>query len=100
MIKDVEAFYLKFEADGIPKRYTHNICDYQFKYYDWLAAQRGIPPIEEWETQMYAENGMNRNVRPEIYCDEWEDQNLILQAHDDFLQPLDKGIPDMYAASG
>ncbi|KAF9613976.1 hypothetical protein IFM89_014169 [Coptis chinensis] len=94
MIKDVEAFYLKFEADGIPKRYTHNIWDYQFKYYDWLAAQCQIPPIEEWRSQMYAANGMNRNVRPEAYRDEWEDQNLILQAHDDFLQPLDKGTAE------
>ncbi|KAF9613983.1 hypothetical protein IFM89_014176 [Coptis chinensis] len=95
MILDVEAFYLKFEADGVPKRYTHNIWDYQFKYYDWLAAQCRILPIEEWRNQMYAATGMNMNVRPETYRDEWEDQNLILQAHDEFLQyymlSLDKG---------
>lgn len=29
MMEDVEAFYSILESSGIPKRYTHNMADYQ-----------------------------------------------------------------------
>lgn len=29
MMMDVEAFYLKLDAAGLPKRYTHSMSDYQ-----------------------------------------------------------------------
>nr|XP_043607025.1 flavin-containing monooxygenase FMO GS-OX-like 4 isoform X2 [Erigeron canadensis] len=29
MMKDVEAFYSSLQASGVPKRYTHNMADYQ-----------------------------------------------------------------------
>jgi len=29
MMEDVEAFYAKLEIAGFPKRYTHNMGDYQ-----------------------------------------------------------------------
>ncbi|KAF5207773.1 Flavin-containing monooxygenase fmo gs-ox-like [Thalictrum thalictroides] len=86
MISDVQALYSRFEAAGVPKRYAHNIWDYQLEYYYWLAAQCGVPPPEEWRIKMFEATGINKVVRPETYRDEWEDQNLISEAHKDFLQ--------------
>ncbi|KAF8412409.1 hypothetical protein HHK36_000373 [Tetracentron sinense] len=86
MLEDVKAFYSTLDADGLPKRYTHNMSDYQFEYNDWLAAQCGCPPSEEWRKKMYYATGKNRVARPETYRDEWEDQHLVLQAQEDFIQ--------------
>ncbi|XP_057977938.1 flavin-containing monooxygenase FMO GS-OX-like 4 [Malania oleifera] len=88
MMRDVESFYLKLEASGIPKRYTHNISSYQFEYNDWLAAESGCAVSEEWRKQMYDAVGKNRHQRPVTYRDEWEDQHLIFKAHEDFAKLL------------
>lgn len=84
MMADVEAFYRTLDASGIPKRYTHNIGDSQFEYNDWLASECGCPPSEEWRKEMYSATSKNRKVRPETYRDEWDDQDLAAQAHEDF----------------
>ncbi|XP_042512302.1 flavin-containing monooxygenase FMO GS-OX-like 5 isoform X2 [Macadamia integrifolia] len=86
MMEDVNNFYSKIEAAGWPKRYTHNMGDYQFEYDDWLATECGCSVTEEWRKKMYDANGRNKHARPETYRDEWEDQHLILQANEDFLQ--------------
>lgn len=83
-MKDAEALYKSLEASGIPKRYTHNMGGYQFEYNDWVATQCGCPPSEEWRKQMYAYASGNKTTRPETYRDEWEDEHLILEAHEDF----------------
>ncbi|PQQ04781.1 flavin-containing monooxygenase FMO GS-OX-like 4 [Prunus yedoensis var. nudiflora] len=84
MMEDVKAFYSSLEASGTPKRYTHNIADYQPGYEDWLAAECGCPAFEEWRKQMYFVAIENLFERPETYRDEWEDHHLVLQAHEDF----------------
>jgi len=61
---------------------------WQFEYDDWLAAESGSPPVEEWRKKMYFATGANRKIRPETYRDEWDDDELILQAHEDFLRYL------------
>ncbi|XP_068634339.1 flavin-containing monooxygenase FMO GS-OX-like 5 [Aristolochia californica] len=88
MMEDVKALYSELEASGWPKRYTHNMSTCQFQYNDWLASQCHYPPVEEWRKQMYDITGENRVVRPETYRDEWEDQELILEAEADFLEYL------------
>ncbi|XP_020592568.1 flavin-containing monooxygenase FMO GS-OX-like 4 isoform X2 [Phalaenopsis equestris] len=84
MMGDVKAFYSDMEQAKRPKRYTHNIADYQFEYDDWLASQCGCPPVEEWRKQMYEETAKNRIERPESYRDEWEDDDLVAAAYHDF----------------
>ncbi|KAJ4954938.1 hypothetical protein NE237_011721 [Protea cynaroides] len=86
MMEDVENFYSKLEAAGWPKRYTHNMADYQFEYNDWLATECGCSVSEEWRKQMYEATGRSKQARPETYRDLWEDQNLISQANEDFPQ--------------
>lgn len=86
MMDDVQAFYASLEASGIPKRYTHNMGDYQFQYNDWLAEQCGCPVCEEWRKQMYDAVSKSGRARVETYRDEWEDDHLILQAEEDFIK--------------
>ncbi|KAL5728227.1 hypothetical protein ACHQM5_001339 [Ranunculus cassubicifolius] len=86
MMSDVETFYANLEKAGVPKRYTHNMDSYQFEYDDWLAAQCGVPLSEEWRKEMYMANRRNRVIRPENYRDEWEDQDLVLLARQDFVK--------------
>ncbi|XP_031254862.1 flavin-containing monooxygenase FMO GS-OX-like 4 [Pistacia vera] len=84
MMEDTKAFYSTLEASGIPKRYTHNLSDYQFDYDNWLAGQCGCEGVEEWRILMYLAASSSRRTRPETYRDEWEDDHLILQAQEDF----------------
>lgn len=88
MTKDVEAFYASLQASGIPKRYTHNMTGYQFEYNDWIAMQCGCPKTEEWRKKMYHATSLNRKIRPETYRDEWEDEDLVLQAYEDFMKQI------------
>ncbi|KAI3895738.1 hypothetical protein MKW98_025529, partial [Papaver atlanticum] len=86
MIEDVNAFYLELEEAAVPKRYTHRLVEKQFDYSDWLAAESGCHPWEEWRKQMFKELVNNYIARPETYRDEWEDEYLIVQAQEDFFQ--------------
>ncbi|TMW96632.1 hypothetical protein EJD97_007073 [Solanum chilense] len=91
MNADIEAFYSSMAASCIPKRYTHNMDDSQFDYDDWLAAQCGSTPSEEWRKQMYLISRKNKRTLPETYRDEWDDDDLIIQAHEGFV----KYIPEL-----
>ncbi|XP_026394353.1 flavin-containing monooxygenase FMO GS-OX-like 3 isoform X2 [Papaver somniferum] len=88
MIKDVEAFYFQLKVAAVPKHYTHFLGEKQFDYADWLAAESGCQPLEEWRKEMAKERDRNATARPESYRDEWEDGDLIVQAHEDFSQYL------------
>ncbi|KAK0587872.1 hypothetical protein LWI29_030259 [Acer saccharum] len=98
MMEDVKAFYSTLEASGKPKRYTHAMNDYQFEYNYWLAAQsqcRG-PGFAEWRDQMMLANVKNRSIRPDTFRDEWEDEHLILEAQEEFINYTSYGASDMH----
>nr|BDH72886.1 marasmin synthase 2 [Tulbaghia violacea] len=86
MTADIEAFYAFLEASGIPKRYTHSHLteEYPYEYSDCLAAKGGSPPPEEWRKQMYFAAERRRAGMRETYRDEWDDEDLISLAHQDF----------------
>ncbi|KAF5729871.1 flavin-containing monooxygenase-related family protein [Tripterygium wilfordii] len=86
MMEEIKAFYSELEASDVPKRYTHNMADSQYEYVNWLASQCGCSGFEEWRKQMFCESLKQRIAHPETYRDEWEDHDLILQAHQDFLK--------------
>ncbi|XP_021276884.1 flavin-containing monooxygenase FMO GS-OX-like 4 isoform X1 [Herrania umbratica] len=90
MMEDIKAFYSTLEASGVPKRYTHNMGESQFEYNNWLAAQCGCQGIEKWRKQMYLAASANRPLRPDTYRDEWEDHDLVLEAHEDFVKYTSK----------
>ncbi|XP_078448105.1 flavin-containing monooxygenase FMO GS-OX-like 4 isoform X2 [Wolffia australiana] len=84
MMDSVRASYCNIEAAGWPKRYTHNLNASQFDYDDWLAAQCGHPPVEEWRKEMYAAASTSRRADPEGYRDRWADAHLVDRSHMDF----------------
>ncbi|KAL2921013.1 Flavin-containing monooxygenase FMO GS-OX-like 2 [Bienertia sinuspersici] len=89
MMEDTKALYLELEAKGVPKRYTHKIHDFKnlsspFEYEDWLAAQCGCPPTEEWRKRMLFATIARVFKQMETYRNEWDDDNLVLEAYDDF----------------
>ncbi|XP_021721721.1 flavin-containing monooxygenase FMO GS-OX-like 5 [Chenopodium quinoa] len=94
MMEDVEAFYSELEAKGIPKRFTHRIHDFKqlsgwsYEYEDWLASESGCPPAEEWRKGMYIASVDRAFKQTETFRDEWDDEDLVLQAYKDFMQYL------------
>lgn len=71
----------------IDKTYIVCVWDcviWKWDYDNWIADQCGIPRVEEWRVQMYVATSKNRVLRPESYRDEWDDDDLVLQAQRDF----------------
>jgi hypothetical protein len=56
----------------------------QNDYNMWLASQCQCSCFEEWRIEMSHEILKNWRARPNMYRDEWDDDHLILQAHEDF----------------
>ncbi|KAI4323506.1 hypothetical protein L6164_023104 [Bauhinia variegata] len=60
------------EEKGFPKEYVHTLQPFQADYKNWLAAQCGLPPVEEWRHDMLLECMKNyfemRDIR-----DLWDD---------------------------
>lgn len=46
---------------------------WQVDYKDWLVAQIGLPPLEDWMEQMLRECFKNVAEMKENYRDEWDD---------------------------
>lgn len=70
---------------------------------DWLAGECGIAGIEEWRMEMYYATKRNYAAHPDAFRDEYEDEGLALEAHDDFMtkfqhmemrDPCDLSCPD------
>ncbi|KAK8968931.1 Flavin-containing monooxygenase FMO GS-OX-like 4 [Platanthera guangdongensis] len=81
MLEDVDALYSEMEQARWP-HIGH------FEYDDWLASQCGHPLVEEWRKQMYKAASKNKVVRPDNYRDEWDDDDLVSAAHEDFKKIL------------
>ncbi|KAM6587619.1 hypothetical protein CsatA_010224 [Cannabis sativa] len=92
MMDDVNAFYYSLEVSGTPKRYTHNLGASQFDYDDWLAVHSGCTLSEEWRKQMYSAVSKRKRAQPETYRDEWDDEDLIIQANQYFLKYFPKEV--------
>lgn len=60
----------------------------QFDYNDWISTQCGSPKTEEWRKKMYYATSLNRKARPETYRDEWEDDDLVFEAYQDFAKKI------------
>ncbi|KAL2901754.1 Flavin-containing monooxygenase FMO GS-OX-like 5 [Bienertia sinuspersici] len=99
MMEDIKSFYSTLDAAGVPKRYTHNIGDHQFEYDDWLALETGSPLIEDWRRGMYRATSLCRRAQPETYRDEWDDEDWILTAYQDFKQYLPAQTSAVIASS-
>ncbi|KAM3316778.1 hypothetical protein ACQJBY_034746 [Aegilops geniculata] len=90
MMLDVTTFYSDMEARGWPKKFTHNLGveAWTFEYEDWLAEQCGLEKMEEWRRVIYAAGRARVSVRPESYREEWDDDQVLAQAHHDLSKYL------------
>ncbi|XP_043725042.1 flavin-containing monooxygenase FMO GS-OX5-like isoform X2 [Telopea speciosissima] len=52
MMNSVEEHYRHMAETGRPNHYTHKFDKDQFEYKNWLTAQVGLPPMEDWVEQM------------------------------------------------
>ncbi|XP_059651575.1 flavin-containing monooxygenase FMO GS-OX5-like [Cornus florida] len=78
MLADVEQLYRHMEESRIPKHFTHQIHPNQNEYMDWLAAQVGIPPVEEKIKKIYAQHWeIVHSSQVEGYKDRWDVDDWI-----------------------
>ncbi|PIN20861.1 Flavin-containing monooxygenase [Handroanthus impetiginosus] len=52
MLADVQEYYQTMAEKGIPKHHTHSL-GHEFEYSDWLAAQVGLPRVDEQTRLMH-----------------------------------------------
>ncbi|CAN1333355.1 Flavin-containing monooxygenase FMO GS-OX-like 3 [Linum perenne] len=95
MVSDVNMFYSAIEASGVPTRYTHSLLDTSAismdgDYAKWVAGQCDCEGFESWRLGMYSATARNRAVRPKTFRDEWEDDELVHQAHLDFAKLVER----------
>ncbi|KAI4333020.1 hypothetical protein L6164_017877 [Bauhinia variegata] len=73
MMAYVEEYYKQMEKSGLPKHNTHYLHFKELGYGNWLAAEVGLPPIEEWREEMYLECIKSLTEMKDEYRDKWDD---------------------------
>ncbi|CAI0413730.1 unnamed protein product [Linum tenue] len=85
MMRDANDFYSAIQAAGVPTRHTHNMLATAAlegdDYSDWVAAQCQCRGVESWRRGMFLASRSNGQARPETFRDEWEDGELVIEAH-------------------
>ncbi|KAL1213799.1 Flavin-containing monooxygenase FMO GS-OX-like 8 [Cardamine amara subsp. amara] len=81
MMQSISDFYSSREANGIPKRNTHDICD--FNYSDKYADYIGFPHLEEWRKELCKSAIVNSLEILETYRDSWDNDELLQQTLQD-----------------
>ncbi|CAA0309891.1 unnamed protein product [Arabidopsis thaliana] len=84
MMEDINAWYASLDALGIPKRHTHTIGRIQSEYLNWIAKESGCELVERWRGQEVDGGYLRLVAHPETYRDEWDDDELIEEAYNDF----------------
>ncbi|ANM58465.1 flavin-monooxygenase glucosinolate S-oxygenase 2 [Arabidopsis thaliana] len=84
MMEDISAWYASLDAVGIPKRYTHKLGKIQSEYLNWVAEECGCPLVEHWRNQQIVRGYQRLVSHPETYRDEWDDNDLMEEAYEDF----------------
>ncbi|XAR54146.1 hypothetical protein NMG60_11029161 [Bertholletia excelsa] len=73
MLVDVQKHYQLMDESGIPKRHTHCLHPNEFEYLDWLAAQVGVPPVEDRLKRIYWQVFKSiSSPAADRFRDEWE----------------------------
>ncbi|XP_010443947.1 PREDICTED: flavin-containing monooxygenase FMO GS-OX-like 8 [Camelina sativa] len=81
MMQSVSEFYRSKEAAGIPKRYTHDLAD--FNYNDTYADYIGFPHLEEWRKTLCLNAILNSIENLETFRDSWDDDDLLQETLQD-----------------
>ncbi|KAK7271453.1 hypothetical protein RJT34_27376 [Clitoria ternatea] len=73
MMAYVEEYYQQMEKNGFPKHMTHHLHFKEIEYGNWLAAEVGLPPLEDWKEEMYLECIRSMFGMQDNYRDQWSD---------------------------
>ncbi|KAK7243396.1 hypothetical protein RIF29_38191 [Crotalaria pallida] len=73
MMTSIEEYYQQMDKNGIPKHLTHHLHFKEMGYSNWLTAESGLPPVEDWREEMYVESLRNINGMQDNYRDQWDD---------------------------
>ncbi|CAA7391654.1 unnamed protein product [Spirodela intermedia] len=73
MVASVEETYSFMGKSGVPKRHAHALYPYQPEYKDWLAAEIGLAPLDDWRDQMYLSAVEGILSHDDAYRDSWDD---------------------------
>ncbi|KAL0923723.1 hypothetical protein M5K25_007792 [Dendrobium thyrsiflorum] len=72
MLSSVKEHYVQMEEMQRPKHHTHYLTPQEPEYLNWLAAEIGLPPIEEWKLQMYSLVMKSIMSHDAGYRDKWD----------------------------
>ncbi|KAK9283382.1 hypothetical protein L1049_011624 [Liquidambar formosana] len=72
MMGSVNEYYQQMEKTGMPKHYTHSLFPNEIEYKNWLLAEVGLPPLEEWRERMFTDVKLIRAMQ-DGYRDQWDD---------------------------
>ncbi|RDX60535.1 Flavin-containing monooxygenase FMO GS-OX-like 8, partial [Mucuna pruriens] len=78
MMKSIDEFYHSKEVAGIPKRFTHEIAD--FEYCDKYGESVEFPKLEEWRKELCVSAVVNCLINLETYRDSWNDDDKLQEA--------------------
>ncbi|XP_023643007.1 flavin-containing monooxygenase FMO GS-OX2 isoform X1 [Capsella rubella] len=92
MMEDIISSYETLDALSLPKRYTHKLGKIQVlthfvskcEYLNWIAEECGCPHVEHWRNQEVVRGYQRLVSHPETYRDEWDDDDLMEEAYNDF----------------
>ncbi|KAL0658905.1 hypothetical protein Bca4012_079490 [Brassica carinata] len=79
MMQSVAEFYCAKEANGVPKRNTHDIGRDFVTYCDKYADYTGYPHLEEWRKKLCVTTILRSLDNLETYRDSWDDDHELLQ---------------------
>ncbi|KAI0520605.1 hypothetical protein KFK09_008081 [Dendrobium nobile] len=79
MVASVNEVYAKMEEMKKPKRYTHFLSAHEPGYLNWLAAEVGLPLVEEWKLQLYSSSMKGVVSYDDSYRDRWNLDQWISQ---------------------
>ncbi|KAJ9677499.1 hypothetical protein PVL29_022475 [Vitis rotundifolia] len=75
MMRSIEDFYRSREIAGIPKRYTHELAD--FEYCDKYGDNVGFPHLEEWRKGLCVSAVLKAMANLETFRDSGDEDELL-----------------------
>lgn len=73
MMDSVQHIYQDMDKNGLSQSCALSLRPLQADYKNWLAAQTGLPPLEEWRENLLAECFKKLMELPDKYRDQWDD---------------------------
>ncbi|ONK73789.1 uncharacterized protein A4U43_C04F35380 [Asparagus officinalis] len=77
MVASMDEYYFQMEEIGKPKRHTHELYPDEVEHLNWLTAEVGLPPLEDWRFQIYRTVLRRISAHDDNYRDNLDVDSLI-----------------------